>query len=68
MTQLLTERYLFLIIKNRFKVVRIQVFMAATIKMRAFCDIALCSLGVDRHFKGAYCLNHHPDGGDNTYL
>jgi hypothetical protein len=30
-------------------------------------DIAPCSLvGVDRHFRGAYCL-HNPDGGDYTH-
>jgi hypothetical protein len=29
-----------------------------TVKIRAFWDIALCSLGVDRRFRGAYCLHH----------
>jgi hypothetical protein len=33
-----------------------------TMKMRAFWDIVLCSLfGVDRHFRGAYCLHHQGD-------
>jgi hypothetical protein len=39
-------------------------------KMRAFWGIAPCSLlGVDRRFRGEYCLNHqddHPDGGGST--
>jgi hypothetical protein len=26
--------------------------------MKAFWDIALCSFGVDRRFRGAYCLHH----------
>jgi hypothetical protein len=35
-------------------------------KVRAFWDIALCSLvGVDRRFRGAYCLH---DEGDNFFL
>jgi hypothetical protein len=29
-----------------------------TVKIRAFWDIVLCSLGVDRRFRGAYCLHH----------
>jgi hypothetical protein len=37
---------------------------SAYLKMRAFWDIAPCNLvGVDRRFRGAYCLHHHPDGG-----
>jgi len=27
-------------------------------KIRAFWDVAPCSLGVDRRFRGAYCLHH----------
>jgi hypothetical protein len=27
-------------------------------KMRAFWDITQCSLGVDRRFRGTYCLHH----------
>jgi hypothetical protein len=33
--------------------------MAASMKIRAFWDAAPCSLGVDRYFKGKYCLQHH---------
>jgi hypothetical protein len=40
---------------------RFHVLMAASMKRRAFWDIVLCSLGVDRCFRGAYC-HHHPDG------
>jgi hypothetical protein len=40
------------------------VLTSAYLKMRAFWDIAPCNLvGVDRRFRGAYCLHHHPDGG-----
>jgi hypothetical protein len=31
-------------------------------KFSVFWDVAPCSLGVDRRFRGAYCL-HRPDGG-----
>jgi hypothetical protein len=37
------------------------------VKMRAFWDIALCSLRVDHCFRGAYCL-HHPDSGGSTHF
>jgi hypothetical protein len=36
--------------------------MAAGMKMRAFWDVTPCSLvGVDRRFRGAYCLHHQGD-------
>jgi hypothetical protein len=36
--------------------------MAASMKVRAFWDIWLCSLvRVDRRFRGAYCLYHQDD-------
>jgi hypothetical protein len=35
-------------------------------KMIAFWDAAPCSLEVDRHFRGAYYLNHQDDGGSST--
>jgi hypothetical protein len=36
--------------------------MAASMKMTAFWDIALCSLvEVDQLFRGAYCLHHQAD-------
>jgi hypothetical protein len=39
--------------------VRFQVLTAASMKIRAFWDVAPCSLvGVDRRFRGAYCLHH----------
>jgi hypothetical protein len=37
-------------------------------KMRVFWDIAPCTLsGVDRRFRGAHCLHHHPDDGGSTH-
>jgi hypothetical protein len=43
--------------------VRFQVFTALSMKMRAFWDIALCSLvGIDWCFRGAYCLHHQGSG------
>jgi hypothetical protein len=34
-------------------------FQNKTFKIRAIWDVALCSLvGVDRRFRGAYCLHH----------
>jgi hypothetical protein len=41
--------------------VRFRVLTAASMKMRAFWYIAPCSLGVDRRFRGAYCLHHQGD-------
>jgi hypothetical protein len=36
--------------------------MTACMKMTAIWDIGPCSLvGVDRRFRGAYCLCHNPD-------
>jgi hypothetical protein len=38
--------------------VRFQVLAAAAMKIRAFLAVASCSLvGVDRHFRVAYCLH-----------
>jgi hypothetical protein len=31
-------------------------------KTTAFLDIALCTLVVNRRFKGAFCLHHQGDG------
>jgi hypothetical protein len=42
-------------------VLRFQVLTAASMKMRAFWDIAPCSLVIDRRFRGAYCLQHEGD-------
>jgi hypothetical protein len=39
-----------------------------TMKMRAFWDIATCSLGVDRCFRGAYCLHHWEKWISNTLM
>jgi hypothetical protein len=48
--------------------VRCQVLTAASIKMRVFWHIAPCSVvGVERRFRGAYCLHHHPDDGASVY-
>jgi hypothetical protein len=42
---------------------RFQVLTAASIKMTAFRDIALCSIvEADRRFRGAYCFHHQGDG------
>jgi hypothetical protein len=42
--------------------VRFQVLMAASMKIRAFWDVAPCSLvGIDRRFRGAYCLHHQDE-------
>jgi hypothetical protein len=38
--------------------VRFQVLTATSVKMRAFWDIAPCSLGVYRRFRRAFCLHH----------
>jgi hypothetical protein len=43
------------------KLVRFQVLTAASMKIRAFWDVAPCSLRVDRRFRGAYCLCHQGD-------
>jgi hypothetical protein len=44
------------------KYVRFQVLTAASMKIRAFWDMAPCSLvAVDRRFRGAYCLHHQGD-------
>jgi hypothetical protein len=41
--------------------VRFRVLMAASMKIRAFRDIAPSCLGVYRRFRGAYCLHHQGD-------
>jgi len=33
-----------------------------------FWDRLPCKMIVDRRFRGAYCLHHHPDDGRNTHL
>jgi hypothetical protein len=46
---------------------RFQVLMAASMKLRAFYNVVPCSfVGVDRHFRIANCLHHHPDDGGST--
>jgi hypothetical protein len=38
------------------------IFMSVSmLKIGAFWDVMLCSLGVDWRFRGAYCLHHHGD-------
>jgi hypothetical protein len=39
----------------------LQALTAASMKIRAFWDVVPCSLGVDRRFRGAYCLHHQGD-------
>jgi hypothetical protein len=47
---------------NVFILVRFDVLTVAIMKLTVFWDIAQCSLvEVDRHFRGAYCLNHPRD-------
>jgi hypothetical protein len=42
--------------------VRFQVLAAASVKFGVFWDVAPCSLvGVDRRFRGVYCLHHQAD-------
>jgi hypothetical protein len=50
--------------------VRLQVLMAANMKMIAFWYIAPCGLGVaDRRFGGVYFLHHHvPEIGSGRHL
>jgi hypothetical protein len=48
--------------------VRFLVLKVASMKMRALWDIALCSLGVGRRFRGVYCLHHQGDDGGSTHL
>jgi hypothetical protein len=38
------------------------------LKKTAFWDIALCSLEVDRRFRGVYCLHNRPGKGGSTQL
>jgi hypothetical protein len=42
---------------------RFQVLTATNMEIRAFWDISPCSLGVDRRFRGAYCLHRQGDEG-----
>jgi hypothetical protein len=37
---------------------RFKVLTVVRMKIRVFWDIASCSLIIDRHFRGAYCLHH----------
>jgi hypothetical protein len=40
---------------------RFHVLTVANNKVRALWHISQCSVfGIDRRFKGAYCLHHHP--------
>jgi hypothetical protein len=44
-------------------------FQVLTAEMTGFLGMVPCSLpGVNRRFRDAYCLNHHPDDGDRTLL
>jgi hypothetical protein len=47
--------------------VRFQVLTAASMKIRAFWDVLPFSLvGVDRLFRGSYCLRDHGDHLDDA--
>jgi hypothetical protein len=53
---------------DRYTHVRLQVLMAAIMKIRAFSDVAPSSLvGEHRRFRGAYCLHQQGYGG-STHL
>jgi hypothetical protein len=47
------------------KHVRFQVLAAGSMKITALWDVASCSFGVDRRFRGAYCLHHQ---GDESFI
>jgi hypothetical protein len=50
------------------KYVRFQVLTAAGMKMRDFYDLAPYSfVGVDRCFRGVYCLHHRGDDGGRGF-
>jgi hypothetical protein len=56
-------------LKESYLSVRFQVLTVASMKIRAFWDIAPCGLlGVDLRFRDAYCLHHQGDDGGNTHL
>jgi hypothetical protein len=39
------------------------------LKFKVLCDVAACSLvGVDRCFRGVYCVHHLGDDGGSTHL
>jgi hypothetical protein len=48
-------------------VLRFQV-LTSSMNMRVFWDIAPCSLGVERRFRGAYYLHHKRNDGGSTLL
>jgi hypothetical protein len=48
--------------------VRLQVLMAASMKMTVFWDVVPCSLvQVYRRFRCVYWLHHHPDDGGSKH-
>jgi hypothetical protein len=57
-----------ILVLTKFYYVRFQVLTVASMKTRAFLDIAPCSFGVDWRFRGVYCLHHQgdDDGGSIT--
>jgi hypothetical protein len=49
--------------------VRFHVLTETGMKMAVFWDVAPCSLvDTDRHFRGAYCLQHRTDNGGSKVL
>jgi hypothetical protein len=39
------------------------------LKFKVFWDMAPCAhIEVERYFRGAYCLHHHPDDGGSMHL
>jgi hypothetical protein len=57
------------ILKLTSKIVRFQVLMVMSMKMRAFWDMVLCSfVEVDWLSRGTYCPNNQGDGGGSMHL
>jgi hypothetical protein len=65
----ITKRPYTYILFTPVKYCEISGYHGGELKMTAFWDIAPCNVvEIDRHFRGAYCLHHHPDHGGSTYL
>jgi hypothetical protein len=55
--------------KSSANLMRFQILTAASMKMRAFWDIAPCSLvGIDQCFRRTAYIIHRPDDGGSAHL